>query len=150
MGRRAGAAAQHEGFERIEIGRDRIDFALQPRDLRGVDAERLAFVPGTVARRRDVGAQIEHVVLDAGEDRIRLAVAGVQPREPDRRIGLVDVADGGGARAVLADPGAVGERCLTAVAAAGIDSVELDHCASPEKPGPRASPLRRSRRCTGR
>ena len=54
------SAGQDEAGQRLEIGVHRIDLAFQPLDLAGRDAE-CAF---HVARSRNVGAEVEHLVLD--------------------------------------------------------------------------------------
>ena len=50
----------------------------------------------------------------------------MEQRGADRAVGLVDVADRGDARVVLADPAAVDQPGSAGVAGAGVDLVEPD------------------------
>ncbi|MEZ5769971.1 MAG: hypothetical protein R3D80_21705 [Paracoccaceae bacterium] len=76
---------------------------------------------------RQIGAEVEEIVLDAGEVGVG-AFAGMKPRRADHRAELVD-----GAVAGL-DPGGVfgraahvAERRVAAVAGAGVDLVQHHH-----------------------
>ena len=57
----------------------RVDLALEPRDLRGRDAQRARRI---LAGRRDVGAEIEQVVLDARQRRVRLVLGRASAATP--------------------------------------------------------------------
>ena len=94
--RRRRAARQHEGIERRQGFVERIDLGLQPRHLAGLDAQ--LSVAGVRAWRRNVGAQIEQVVLDARQNLFESGIAGRRGRmdggKADDRAGLVDAALG--------------------------------------------------------
>jgi hypothetical protein len=118
-----GSTNESSGWQR---GVERVDLALQPLDLRVGDAQ---LAVARIARPAQIGAEVEQVVLDAGQHRIDVAIAGrrVQPRDPDRRVGLVDRAVGLDAQRVLGDPAAVAQRGLAGVAAARVDAGQPDH-----------------------
>ena len=121
--------------ERREALVHRVDFALEPLDLRRDDAQRAVDLPG----RGDIGAEVEQVVLDARAAQSRaLAVGQRGDSDADRGIGFVDLADGRHPQARLADPAAVDQPGAAAVAGARVDLVELDQ----------ASAARSSRRST--
>ena len=64
-----------------------------------------------VVGRRQVGAEVEQVVLDARQHGVELRQgAGVQAGEADAGVGLVDRAVGLDARVALRPPGAAGAR----------------------------------------
>src|SRR5262249_49477009 len=106
-----------------------VDLALEPLDLGSKDAERSLRAPRALGRG-EIGAEVEEIVLDPGQHGVgsglRVA-AGLEPRQADRRVGLVDRADRLDAERVFLDPRAVAERRLAAVAATGVDARELDH-----------------------
>ena len=102
----------------------RIDFGLQPVDLALHDAKRV-FVLFEIGVA-EIGPEIEQIVLDAGQHRRRLA-RGMETRQTDGRVGFVDGAIGADPRIVLGDAGAAAQRGLSAIAAACVDSAELDH-----------------------
>src|SRR5205807_208917 len=80
--------------------------------------------------RAQIGAEVEQLVLDARQHCIGLARA-VQSGEADRRVGLVDGAEGFDPERLLRDPATVAERGLALVAAAGVDAGQPDHRLSP-------------------
>lgn len=97
---------------------------------------RLAAARRTASRRfqgpPDRRPRVEQVVLDAHQHGIEFGhVAGMQPGDADRRIGLVDRAIGIDAQVVLQPPRAGDERGGAVVAGAGIDLVEPDHLVVP-------------------
>jgi hypothetical protein len=79
------------------------------------------------ARPAQIGAEIEQIILDARQRGIDLGRAGVQPRDPERRIGLVDRAVGLDPQIVLVDPAAVAQRGLAGIAAARVDAGQPHH-----------------------
>jgi hypothetical protein len=125
MGGERRSAGQHEGIER-RLGRARrVDLGLEPGDLRRRDAE-----PPVVRARPghgDVGAEVEQVVLDARKLGIERGVRRHGARDPDRRVGLVHLAQRDDAERVFRRPRAVGERGFARISAARVDPVELDH-----------------------
>ena len=120
--RRATAARQNEGLERLQALVHGVDLALQPVDLRLRDAEPLVEGAGPA----EVRAEVEEIVLDARQHGIRLA-PGLKAREADRGVRLVHRAVGLDTGVVLLDPRAAAERGLPRVAAAGVDLREADH-----------------------
>ena len=66
-GRRLAAAGQDEGIERLKLGVHGVDLVLQPLDLRRHDAQRLLAALALAFGRAEIGAEIEQVVLDAGQ-----------------------------------------------------------------------------------
>ena len=120
----AAAAGKHEGAERLQLGVHLVDLALEPRDLRRGDPEALA--PVVLARRGEIGAEIEEVVLDARQHRVEFG-RDREPRQPDMGIGLVDGADRREAEVGFRPPLAGAERRGAGVAGAGVDLVEDDH-----------------------
>ena len=126
--RRGGRAArQHEGAQAREVAVEPVDLALQPLDLGIDDAERLVGQGLAGLRRREVGAEVEEVVLDAAEHRVELVRGGVQAGEAEARIGLVDGAVGRDPEVVLRPARAGRERGRAAVAGAGVDAVQNHH-----------------------
>ena len=93
---------------------------LEPRDLRRDDAQR-AFGLASVLGRREIGAEVEKVVLDARQHSVDLG-GGVQADEADDGVRLVHRAKGLDAQRLLRHAAAVGERGLALVAAARIDA----------------------------
>src|SRR4051812_27217076 len=90
--------------------------------MRGADPE-----PGAaLARHAKVGAEVEQAVLDAGQQRVLLAL-GMEAEQADCGVRLVHRAYRVDARGVLAQAGPVAERGFTAVAAARGDDIELHH-----------------------
>ncbi len=101
-GRRRAAARQDEGLQRLEVGVQLRRSPLEPRHLRRDDAQRLVGQRLAGIGRREIGAEIEEVVLDAHQHRVELGHARrVQARQADRGIGLVDRAIGLDAQIVL-------------------------------------------------
>src|SRR5207244_1806761 len=102
--------------EALQLGERRVrlvDLLLEPADRLLRDAEPL------VARRernRQVGAEVEELVLDAVE----------AARPADERVELVDVAHRRHPRVELRDPRPVAEARLALVAAARVDAREAD------------------------
>ena len=132
---RCRAAWQDEAGERRQAGIHGVDLALEALDL-GRDDAQCAF---DFARSGDVGAKVEHVVLDADQIVAQLAGAKLGDGATDRGIGFIDIADRGHPRARLAHPAAVDEAGAAAVAGAGVDLVELDHEAAPNATSRRPS-----------
>ena len=57
---------------------------------------------------RHIGPEIEQIVLNPRQHRIRVRI-GVQPRQPDHGIGLVDRAESRNPQVVFGHPRAVAE-----------------------------------------
>ena len=124
--RRRMSAGQHEAGERRQIGIECVDRLFKLRYLAGDDPQRAGRRREIIARRRQIGAQIEQIVLDQGErgsDRIAGLVGN---GDADRRIGLVDLADRRQPQRILGDARAIDQPRRPGVAGAGIDAVELD------------------------
>ena len=95
MRRRRCPAGQHEAVEWREIGVHLVDLGFEPLHLAIDNAQRREF-GRRLFGRREVGAEIEEVVLDAREHAVQLADRG------ERRTGVlaaVELADDGQVRA---------------------------------------------------
>ena len=130
--RRSGhAAGQDEARQRRERDVHRIDLALDPVDLGRHDPQRHRAGFEILARRREIGTEIEQLVLDSAEHGRRLALRRqMEQRDADRRIGFIDIAHGGDARRMLGRARSVDQPGFASVPGARIDFVELDHRAS--------------------
>jgi hypothetical protein len=103
-----------------------IDVALEPLDLARQHPQ--AFGLALALGHREIGAEIEQVVLDQAQHRIEFArVAKVQPHHADGGVGFVHGAIGGDAQIVFRAALAAAERSGAVVAGLGIDAVEHDH-----------------------
>ena len=128
-------------FERAQHRVDRVDFSFEAFDLGGQNAQRAGTAPAVLGRAQ-IGAEVEQIVLDTAEHRLGIGVGpglDMQAGDADRGVGLVDRAVGGDAQRVLGHPGAIAERGLAAVAAAGINPGQPHHDLSPVRTG-RACP----------
>ena len=100
-----------------------------------------------LARKAEVGAEIEQIVLDARQHRLDREIGRVarmahrEQREADGAIRLVDVAHRCDARVALRPPRPVAKPRLALVAGARVDDVQLDHAAPAARRGGRARPL---------
>src|SRR3546814_10919835 len=85
------AAGQDEAGLLRQAGVHRIDLRLQPRDLARYDPEHHLRRREILARRLEIGAEIEQVPLDAGQpgDEGRVGMADRADREPDSAVGFV-------------------------------------------------------------
>ena len=84
--------------------------------------------PLALAGRAQIGTDVEEIVLDARERGIeRGVIAGMEARDPERGIGLVERAIGGDAQVVFLAPFAAAERGGAVIPGAGVDLVEDDH-----------------------
>ena len=92
-------------FERREGRVQTIDLVFESLDLGRLHAQRVRFAR-IVARPAQVGPEIEQIVLNPRQHRIRVRI-GVQPRQPDHGIGLVDRAESRNPQVVLGHPRAV-------------------------------------------
>ena len=79
-GRGLAAARQDEGFERLELGIHGVDLVLQAFDLRGDDTQRLLAALALALGRAQVGAEIEQIVLDAGQHGVGFGMARAAER----------------------------------------------------------------------
>ena len=99
--------------------------------LRFDDSQRLVGQWLAGIGRAEIGAEVEHVVLDACQHRIepgqRRVGRGRQAGEADGAVGLVNRAVGFDAQIILAAPLARPERGRAGVAGLGVDAVENDH-----------------------
>ena len=120
------AGGQDEAAQWLEPLVQRVDRAFQPGGLGGHDAQHHLGRREILARRGEVGAEVEQVILDAGED-ARVAGAGQRGHgQADRAIGLVHRADRFHPRRVLGRARTVDQPGGAVVAGAGVDLVELD------------------------
>ena len=121
----AGAAAgEHERLQRLELGVDLVAGLLEPRRLLGREPQALAVA---AVRDRDVGADVEQVVLDAPQEAGEALVERRQ-RERDAELGveLVHRPVGLDPRVRLGYPAHVAEVGLAVVAEARVDAGEID------------------------
>ena len=122
-GRRA--AREHEARERLEPLAQLVAGALERGHVVVGDAQpALAVPPLGVERHRQVGADVEEVVLDAHEQVGQARLEAGRDRHPDGRPGLVAGAVRPDAQIVLRHPLAVPERRLPGVASARVDAVD--------------------------
>lgn len=132
-GGEGGAAGEDEAGERRQAFVEFVDGVLKAFDLAGDDAECAAGLFVGFEGRCEVGAKIEHVVHDQGEDAGEGGVGGVGGDVAvccglaDGGVGLVDGAVGLDAKVVFLDAGAGGEAGGAVVAGAGVDLVQFDH-----------------------
>ena len=130
---------KHEGAQGFERGIEFVDLGFEPRRLGGNDAQGLVAQVLAGIGHAKIGAQIEEVVLDAGQHGIELGEirrAGVKPGDADRRIGLVHRAIGLDAQVVLGDALARAQGRVALVAGARVDAIENDHGKAPCQPTP--------------
>jgi hypothetical protein len=123
------ARGQDEALQRIERVVEAVDRFLQPRDLGGRYAQRALDFGG----RGEIGAEVEQIILDAGEHGVEIGVGERGAGDSDRRIGLIDFADGVDARVGLGYARAVDEAGAAVVPGAGVDLVELDQLSFPRR-----------------
>jgi len=71
--------------------------------------------------QKQIGTQIEQIVLDTAQHRIEIAV-GLQADQADHGVGFVHRAAGGDPHIVFGDTFAVTQRGLPGIAAAGVDA----------------------------
>jgi hypothetical protein len=112
---------------------ERIDGVLERLHLRRRDAQNRPRFFLRLARKAEVGAEIEQIVLDSRQDGLDREVGCVarmahrKQRETDRAIRLVNIAHRCDARVGLRSPRAVAEPGLALVAGARVYDVQLDH-----------------------
>src|ERR1051326_8877307 len=122
------AAGQHERAQGPKLRVEAVDLALEPLGLGIDDGEPLAARALALAGRREIGAEIEQVVLDARQHRVDFRIAArVETDEPDHGVELVDRAVGGDPQIVFRAPLAAAERGGAVVAGSRVDAVEHDH-----------------------
>ncbi len=122
-GRRGCPAGQNEALQHRQVGVEVIAELLEAIDVGLLDAEPVADAEWD----RQVGADVEEVVLDALERRVELlGQAGVRQHNAERRIQLVDRAEGADAAVELGHTRAVAERRLPFVARARVDACQAD------------------------
>src|SRR5262249_39846172 len=82
----------------------------------------------TLLGQAEIGLDVEQIVLDVRQHGVeRAVVTGVEPREADHRVDLVQRAIDGDAQVVLLAPRATAERCGAVVTGTRVDPVENDH-----------------------
>ncbi len=110
-------AGEHETPELGQIGVEDVAVALDSIDLRLHDAQASL----ALHRNREVGPEIEELVLDAGENLRDLGRAPGRKDQPDGGVELVDGPERSDPGVELRHPGAVAERRLPLIAAARVD-----------------------------
>ena len=126
MRRRRVAARQHEGAQRLQLGVEQVDFALQAQGLPGGDPQGRR----AAARRghAQIGADVEQLVLNPFQHRIEFGkAAGMQPRQSHRGVGFIHAAVCFDARVGLGQALAGAERGGAVVAGARVDAVQDHH-----------------------
>ena len=106
-----------------------VDLLLEAIDLRVHDTQRRAVGLARGGRGRKVGTEVEKIVLDPAQHGIEIGGLGHgrEPRQADRRIGLVDRAIGLDPHIRLAAPLAGAERGRAVVSGARVDAIENHH-----------------------
>ena len=118
------AAGEDEGLQRLERRVDLVAGRLQPRRLLGEQAQAR---PVAAVRDRDVGADVEEVVLHPAQPLgVLRGQVGQRERDAELRVELVDGAVGLDPRVGLGHPAHVPEVRLAVVAQAGVDAREVD------------------------
>jgi hypothetical protein len=85
MGGGGAAAREDKRVERPQACIHQVDLLFETRDLGGCNAQGAP----PAFRRGQVGAEIEQIVLDAVQHRVRFGI-GMQPGQADRCVRLVD------------------------------------------------------------
>lgn len=116
------SAREDEALELGEPGVEAVALGLQRVDLSLCDPK--AILP--LQRNREVGSEIEELVLDPRERFAKCGRALRREREPHEGIQLVHGSEGADAGVELGDTRAVAERRLARVAAAGVDLRQPD------------------------
>ncbi len=123
---------QDEGRQRRKVGVEPVNFPLKPRHLSFEDSQR----PGRVARCRQIGAEVEQVILGARQHGIEDGVVReMQTRQAEAGVGLVHRAVGLDPRIELVDALATGQPRSAAVPGPRIDFRQSDHLAAQEIDG---------------
>src|SRR4051812_16613986 len=125
---RGGGAStrQDERAQRCEVGIEMIDLLLQPLHLRVSDGHTGA--AGALRREAEVGFDVEQVVLNACQHGVKGMVgSGVEPRQAEHRVDLVQRAVRSDTQIVFLAPLAAAERGRAVIAGAGVNPVENDH-----------------------
>ena len=119
-------AREHERAQRRELGVHLVTALLEPGRLLGGDPQALAFGI-RVLGRRDVGADIEQVILDALQpgEKARRHV-GDRERDSDLRVALIHRPVRLDPRVSLGDAAHVPEVRLARIAEAGVDARQVD------------------------
>ena len=128
IGRRLSAAGEDEGTQRRQVGTELVAGGLEFVDPLLLDAQ--GRVRGLRHEGcRQVGADVEQVVLDAQEHWAQplRQIGGTREREAERGAGLVRVGVGDEARVVLRRPAEVAEARAPVVTGAGVDRAENHH-----------------------
>ena len=153
---RRGPAREDEALQLRQVVVERVAERLQPVDQRLLDAQ-----PALDRERHaEVGADVEELVLDPAERLAQLQRALAREDDAEERVELVDRAVRGDPGVELRDAGAVAERGLARVAAAGVDARQSDrlvggagHGGQPTRPAatiPTPVQPRARRGCRGR
>src|SRR5215212_5582845 len=110
---RAAAAGQNEFLQRRERGVMAVERLLETGYMGGLEA--------VMARNRQLAAELEQDVLDAGEQIVDVRTDRFADQEPELAVELVHRADRLDAQAVLGHARAIAQTGLAAVACARID-----------------------------
>ena len=94
--RSAAATRKNEALEGLQPTVHFVYFPFEPVDLALNDAERHLARRKIIARGRKIGAEVEQLVLDPRQPASSLFVVDLKESNPDRAIGLVDIADRSG------------------------------------------------------
>jgi hypothetical protein len=129
-----------EGAQGLKLAVERVDLAFQPRDLGVGHFEPAARVLGLVGETK-IGAEIEQIVLNAREHGVEggMALSGMEARNADGGVGLVERAIGLDPEVVFRHTPAGTERGRAVVAGARVNLRENYHCARLGKPKFRGS-----------
>src|SRR5258706_11405177 len=120
-------AGQHKRGQRGQPRIQAVDVVLKAFDLAGQYPQpfRLALALG----HREVGAEIEQIVLDQAQHRIKLArVRQMKPHDANGGVGLVDGSIRTDAQIVFRAAFAAAERRGPVIAGSRVDTIENDHC----------------------
>lgn len=126
--RRSGGRStrQNEAVQRFQIGIHHVDLPLHPFNLRRNDAKRPGGFITFNERRGEIGAKVEHIVLDRAQPARLWPVAQGEDGEPDSAVGFIDIADRRHARIVLGYTRSIHKAGRAGIPGTRIYLVELD------------------------
>ena len=129
--RRERAARQDEGAQVGQWVAEAVAGGLEPGHVRRRDAQRLALRLGD-HRSGQICTEVEQLVLDQAQQISDVGRhLGRGERDPDERVGFVDITVSLDPRVGLAGLGHVGQPGLPAVPGLGVDAGEVDHAPNP-------------------
>ena len=130
-GGRCPAAGKNERAQLLELVVEGVAVRLEFVDPLCLDPQWFVLI-GLLERRREVGADVEEVVLHTSEHCNHvIAEPTGRHSNADRRVRLVDIGTGGESCVGLACPPEVAEPGGAVVAGAGVDAREVDHGSHP-------------------